>query len=400
MATSNVKWQQVIVVVFLLVATAIASSLVTRCLESPTSIHQVPQIISSAAANESNKAGQNTASSAAASSDTTKGALPDIAVKVSSKDTTRDASDKKEQSDQEHLIKVQEAVLDNIEKMEQKAIQQQSFAITTIGYIGALVLIIFAYLGFNTQKDTRTTLEKSEVILKEMTAKKTDMELLLNNAEAELKKIRNMVPTFEKKTQEALNAVEKAMQESMVVAFNPAVTYISKMAELNGSNWKSYSFEQQIEHCEAAEKAISALAIDEKHKKEALSFVLAMKGVAYLNANKLLEAEEILKRSIILNVKARPDRHYNLACVLAKMVPYPGGEKRVTEAVAQLEACKLMTGSNVAPAPVEQSKEYARMYAGLFGDTKGVGKDIEFDALRDKPEFEEWLKTLPKPTSI
>jgi tetratricopeptide (TPR) repeat protein len=267
---------------------------------------------------------------------------------------------------EEHLIKSQEQVLAAVESLSSKSKEELDFAVLTVGFVGSLVLAVFAFFGWQTAKDARALKADGEQLLDKWRVSKAEVD----------------------KTLEKLMAYDQFIEAKVVSAMQPKLAgianYSYKVAEFAGSQWAAMSSEDRLRNCDEAAAAIEAAQLgDAAHA--ALSFVWARKGYELLERGDLISAAQTLERAVNANAHHKPDRPYNLACTYAQLATLPGAyDTYVEKAVAELKACLNMASHEAIGSTV--SKLY-------FYNLIRTDKDLE--PIRSHARFKELVANLP-----
>jgi hypothetical protein len=266
--------------------------------------------------------------------------------------------------DEDHLVRLQSVVLDQIAAQSAREEKLLEHAISVVGVIGTLVLGVFGFFGWRTAKDARETRTQAETILAALAVKKQEMEVLL----ARLDDSRNEILT--------------AVRDELVTQFVAVVEYGMKMAEITGPSWNTMSPEERLRHCREAQDAVVAARVQNRAKAP-MSLVLAHMGLAYLDSNQFIEAIRSLEESLHLDERRKPDRRYNLACAYVKLTGLPDGDTYAGKAMQQLRDCM-----DLALASGADKTRRAELLAA-------VRTDPDLQPLRGRTEFTSWVKGLP-----
>jgi hypothetical protein len=269
-------------------------------------------------------------------------------------------------SGEEHLLKLQETVLHEIESSNAKTKEMLDFALLTVGFVGSLIIAIFGYFGWNTAQE-----------IKEQKAKAAD--LIKTLAEGQ-KQADDALTKFKG----AQTAIASDILSNIAPKLGQIANYGMKIAEFAGSQWADMSHEDRIRNCLEAADALKAAELGEE-ASAALSFIRARQGTAFLAVGDLGAAVKALEESCRCNVRNKPDRPYNLACAYAKFSQVPGSADSSTEkAVALLKQCLDLCTNEPIGSTISRAYFLAKI-------KQGERRDSDLDPIRNSPKFKEFV---------
>jgi hypothetical protein len=271
-------------------------------------------------------------------------------------------------SSEEHLLKLQETVLHEIEASNAKTKEMLDFALLTVGFVGSLIIAIFGYFGWTTAQE-----------IKEQKAKAADLIKSLGEGQ---KQADDALAKFKG----AQAAIASDILSSIAPRLGQIANYGMKIAEFAGSQWESMSHEDRIRNCLEAADALKAAELGEE-ASAALSFIRARQGTAFLAVGDLGAAVNALEESCRCNVRNKPDRPYNLACAYAKFSQVPGSTDSYTDkAVALLKQCLDLCTNEPIGSTISRAYFLAKIKED---DVKR--RDSDLDPIRNSTKFKEFV---------
>lgn len=274
-------------------------------------------------------------------------------------------------SSEEHLLKLQETVLHEIEASNAKTKEMLDFALLAVGFVGSLVLAIFGYFGWNTAKDIKDQKATAADLIKTLDERRQQANLALT----------------EFKTAQATIAAD--ILKSMAPKLGQIANYGMKIAEFAGSQWDVMSHEDRIRNCLEAADALKEADLGAE-ASAALSFIRARQGTALLAVGDLGAAMSALEESCRFNVRKKPDRPYNLACTYSKFSQVPGSTDTYTDkAIAQLKLSLDMCTNDPIGSTISRAYFLAKIK-----DDDPKKRDSDLDPIRNSAKFKEFVATL------
>jgi hypothetical protein len=272
--------------------------------------------------------------------------------------------------DEEHLLKLQETVLHEIESSNTKTKEMLDFALLVVGFVGSLVLAIFGYFGWSTAKELREQKSKAEAGIKALNARQEEAASALAKFDS------------------AQHTISNNISKETAPKLGQIANYGMKIAEFAGSQWEKMSFEDRIRNCDEAFAALEAADLGEEAFAP-LSFIRARQGLALLAAGDYLKAAAVLEEASRYNVRKKPDRPYNVACAFSRLAEFPAAvskEMYTAKAVDQLKLC-LELGTN-DPVGSTISRAY---FLKKIRDENEATRDKDLDPIRGSDAFKAFL---------
>jgi hypothetical protein len=271
-------------------------------------------------------------------------------------------------SGEEHLLKLQETVLHEVEASNAKTKEMLDFALLAVGFIGSLVLAIFGYFGWNTAQEIKDQKAKAAELIKSLDLRQQQAADALANLKAEQE------------------AIQSKILSSMAPKLGQIANYGMKIAEFAGSQWTTMTPEDRIRNCLEAADSLKAADLGNE-AAAALSFIRARQGTALLAAGDLGPAITALEESHRCNVRGKPDRPYNLACAYSRFSQVPGSTDSYTDkAVELLKQCLGMCTDEPIGSTV--SRAY---FSAKIKEVDENKRDKDLDPIRSSAKFKEFL---------
>ena len=272
---------------------------------------------------------------------------------------------------EEHLLKLQETVLHEIETSNAKTKEMLDFALLAVGFVGSLVIAIFGYFGWTTAQEIKDQKAKAAELIKSLDERQ-------QQAIDALTKFKG-----------AQAAIASDILSSIAPKLGQIANYGMKIAEFAGSQWDGMSHEDRIRNCLEAADALQAADLGSE-ASAALSFIRARQGTAFLAVGDLGAAISALEESCSCNVRNKPDRPYNLACAYAKFSQVPGSADTYTDkAVTLLKQCLDLCTNE----PIGSTISRAYFLAKIKEDDL-KRRDSDLDPIRNSTKFKAFVATL------
>lgn len=263
--------------------------------------------------------------------------------------------------DVEHLIEIQEAVLDQVARQAEHSRQLMDFAILTVGFVGSLVLVVFAYFGYNTARDAKEAKKDADSIKKEL--------------DTELRKAKSLQARIQE-------SIEGELKDQLA----HFTDYGLKVAEFTSADGGKMSMEDQLRNCEEALDALDKSGVGDRAHR-ARSFVLGRKGVAYSSAQRYTDALREFENAEFVNVARKPDRPFNVACCCSRLSAISQVEAEALalrqRAIQKLKECLELAKPDV---PIESTISKAYFLSRI---RDGEKFDPDLTALKGFEPFEE-----------
>lgn len=271
-------------------------------------------------------------------------------------------------SSEEHLLKLQDTVLHEVEASNAKTKEMLDFALLAVGFIGSLVIAIFGYFGWNTAQEIKDQKAKAAELIKSLDERQ-------QQAIDALAKFKG-----------AQAAIASDILNSIAPKLGQIANYGMKIAEFAGSQWDDMSHEDRIRNCLEAADALQAADLGAE-ASAALSFIRARQGTAFLAVGDLTAAVNALEESCRCNTRNKPDRPYNLACAYSRFSQVPGSTDSYTDkAVTLLKRClELCTDE---PIGSTVSRAY---FVAKIKETDVDKRDRDLDPIRNSTKFKEFV---------